>query len=742
MERIHGTHAMRLPNRRSRSREIGLKNKPSFVRPPPSHDGRTEDCKRYTADDPLPSPSHSEVLPPDTQDAPDFCKSDTDESTSPDKGQESQSWFHNAFAKVSSLASAFGKDSTAFGKETAPSSRDGGTKLSASGSDGSVDASMENPAAKVPENQTEKGSRDGGTPAKSAPGRSGDAAMPTRDVSTTRSPSRSRSPDRNMFKLVVQFSNKGFCSKLFETERAIARIEDFWNSPATLLAVAEITEADIKQLTTFEEDKMFEPRFTAGPEFGGVCLLGKRKHVRWIDMATDGCVKAVSSLFFKSDKRGTSTAIAYRVAFDCKLFATDCSDMVFIVAHLGHEHAKRYEIPKDFYDWVQKVVDETDCRVMCGDLNLQCYNAVTEMKKRGIDMTLAAYHTNINKTSPEHFDRAVNFDCNGIFIIRPCYGITSLPQQYHALVAAMWPQNAGRKRHPEFPTNKKDKVKFHRNGSQAMSYMGTRPIEDVGLIDYFDNDITELLKNKVHTWEKPSPAGEEQWLYKLDTDGEEKFQKLCSSLKANHKVEQPPSYTSDGGGWWRLGHTKEMMSKWTWADPTGELYGYGAHMNLLVCITNVGCTYPHGPPYPEPKNKAAIRHRGKDGREHELMKHRKNRYCRLYKSWPWWLWDHMEPTYYINTQRKHFKRDAARWRWAEDYYLESSDDPDKKAKLQAYNNQYIRLYGLRAYEDALKASEEPYREARWLFNTYEEFVQRFFTESKTYIHDDDDSGSE
>ena len=169
MERIHGTHAMRLPNRRSRSREIGLRYKPPFARPPPSHDGRTEDCKRYTAHDPLPSPSHSEVLPPDTQDAPDFCKSDTDESTSPDKGQESQSWFHNALTKVSSLASAFGK-------ETAPSSRDGGTKLSAAGSDGSVDASMKNPAAKVPENQTEKGSRDGGTPAKSAPGRSGDAA--------------------------------------------------------------------------------------------------------------------------------------------------------------------------------------------------------------------------------------------------------------------------------------------------------------------------------------------------------------------------------------------------------------------------------------------------------------------------------------------------------------------------------------------------------------------------------------
>ena len=102
----------------------------------------------------------------------------------------------------------------------------------------------------------------------------------------------------------------------------------------------------------------------------------------------------------------------------------------------------------------------------------------------------------------------------------------------------------------------------------------------------------------------------------------------------------------------------------------------------------------------------------------------------------------MEPTYYTDMQRKHFWRDAVRWRWAEAYYLQSSDDPDKKAKLQAYNNRFIRLYGLRAYEDALKASEEPYREARWLFNTYEEFVQRFFTESKTYIHDDDDSGSE
>jgi len=535
--------------------------------------------------------------------------------------------------------------------------------------------------------------------------------------------------------LVVQFSNKGWCSPSYATERSRARIEDFWNSPATVLAAAEITEDDIKQLTNFEEDEDSDVRWMAGTEYGGVCLLGKSKHVRGIEPANDGWC------FARRNRYGTSTACAYRVTFDCKLFATDCLQMVFIVAHLNNDHAKQWEIPQLFYDWVKEVVESTDCRVMCGDLNLQCYNAVTEMKKRGIDMTLAAYHTNINKTSPEHFDRAVNFDCNGIFIIRPCYGIASLPQQYHALVAAMWPQNAGRKRHPEFPTNKKDKVKFHRNGSQAVSYIGTRPIEDVGLIEYFDNDITDLLKNKVHTWEKPSPAGEEQWLYKLDTDGEEKFQKLCSSLKTIHKVEQPPSYTSDGG-WWRLGHTKEMMSKWKWADPTGELYGYGAHMNLLVCITNVGCTYPHGPPYPEPKNKAAIRHRGKDGREHELMKHRKNRYCRLYKSWPWWLWDHMEPTYYTNTQRKHFKRDAARWRWAQDYYLESSDDPDKKAKLQAYNNQYIRLYGRRAYEDALKASEEPYREARWLFNTYEEFVQRFFTESKTYIHDDDDSGSE
>ena len=314
---VDGTHAMRLPNRRSRSRETGLRYKPSFARPPPSHDGRTEDCKRHTAHDPLPSPSHREVLPLDTQDTPDFCKSDTDESTSPDKGQESQSWFHNALTKVSSLASAFGK-------ETAPSSRDGGTKLSAAGSDGSVDASMKNPAAKVPENQTEKGSRDGGTPAKSAPGRSGDAAMPTRDVSTTRSASRSRSPSREISQLLVQFSNKGFCSKSFETERSMARIEDFWNSPATVLAVAEITEDDIKQLTTFEEDKMFEPRFIAGPDFGGVCLLGKRKHVRWIETATDDWVKGVSSMWKAENRGGTSTAIAYRVAFDCKLFATDC----------------------------------------------------------------------------------------------------------------------------------------------------------------------------------------------------------------------------------------------------------------------------------------------------------------------------------------------------------------------------------------------------------------------------------
>ena len=88
-----------------------------------------------------------------------------------------------------------------------------------------------------------------------------------------------------------------FFNTIFELQQlenfSISRIHEF----------KHLISCEIPKLTTFEEGKMFEPRFIAGPDFGGVCLLGKRKHVRWIDTATDDCVKAVSSLFYKSDKR-------------------------------------------------------------------------------------------------------------------------------------------------------------------------------------------------------------------------------------------------------------------------------------------------------------------------------------------------------------------------------------------------------------------------------------------------------
>ena len=242
-------------------------------------------------------------------------------------------------------------------------------------------------------------------------------------------------------------------------------------------------------------------------------------------------------------------------------------------------------------------------------------------------------------------------------------------------------------------------------------------------------------------------SGYSGYLRQLSPAGWTEYLKWMTDLPKQWTEANEPRVDGPGADWPRLGIMKEVMSQQEHADPGGQLYGYGSHMNLLVAVTSVGCTGPThqaGEAFEEVKSKSAVKCYSEQGWQKKAVKKQKTNYWKENGEWPWWIPHDGEYYYWSDENSDGFVENAVRWRWSMDAWtgMEDAEGYDtatdsqrmeRSIALVAYNKGWIELYGEDAHHLALQTTQKCYLEARAKYESYIEWKWKHPVAAKKWV---------
>ena len=241
---------------------------------------------------------------------------------------------------------------------------------------------------------------------------------------------------------------------------------------------------------------------------------------------------------------------------------------------------------------------------------------------------------------------------------------------------------------------------------------------------------------------------------RLTEDGQAAY---TSMMRENHTLfrhtlARDADPRAPDAGWWRLGFVKEIQCDIHKADPSGQLYGNGCPMPLIIVITENNCGYgprvrgPHGKkgnvkltsgscvngPFLNrllAKMGAGKKNTTPEAKAARNLRRRKIEEYREYKHWPWWVKHDGEKIYWSDTTRKNYWYDAARWRLSRDFWLDKNGPPltgryegmTRQAALALYEKDWVDMYGQDEHKKAMKATEQAYRWAKSEYGNYHDF---------------------
>ena len=137
-----------------------------------------------------------------------------------------------------------------------------------------------------------------------------------------------------------------------------------------------------------------------------------------------------------------------RFLSDAFFFALGDQDTIaFMCVHLNHMAAKK-EISegsqslKRFWDEIAGDITKHGVRIFTGDLNMQLFSAVAELRARGLQANLAAWYAWQNALGPcPRIDSCAAImvgPCEGIRVIVDCSRWAQRPQSKHPRHGATW----------------------------------------------------------------------------------------------------------------------------------------------------------------------------------------------------------------------------------------------------------------------------------------------------------------